>query len=93
MVELTEAEAAVYDRQLRVWGIEVQKRYRLYPNLLDCWHPSRGTQWPDQRVRTMQVERSENTHSRLHRLGSRGKLVLSLASTGIQCLRIARTAV
>ncbi|KAK9835508.1 hypothetical protein WJX74_002008 [Apatococcus lobatus] len=26
MVELTEAEAAVYDRQLRVWGVETQKR-------------------------------------------------------------------
>ncbi|KAL0044863.1 hypothetical protein WJX82_000476 [Trebouxia sp. C0006] len=26
MAELSEAEAAVYDRQLRVWGIEVQKR-------------------------------------------------------------------
>ena len=26
MVELSAAEAAVYDRQLRVWGIEVQKR-------------------------------------------------------------------
>lgn len=27
MAELSEVEAAVYDRQLRVWGIEVQKRY------------------------------------------------------------------
>ncbi len=26
MAEHSEAEAAVYDRQLRVWGIEVQKR-------------------------------------------------------------------
>ena len=26
MAELSEIEAAVYDRQLRVWGIEVQKR-------------------------------------------------------------------
>lgn len=26
MAELTEAEAAVYDRQLRVWGVETQKR-------------------------------------------------------------------
>ena len=26
MAELTDAEAAVYDRQLRVWGVEVQKR-------------------------------------------------------------------
>lgn len=26
MAELSEAEAAVYDRQIRVWGIEVQKR-------------------------------------------------------------------
>ncbi|XP_075265463.1 SUMO-activating enzyme subunit 1-like [Convolutriloba macropyga] len=26
MTELTEAEAAVYDRQLRVWGVETQKR-------------------------------------------------------------------
>ena len=26
MAELSEAQAAVYDRQLRVWGIEVQKR-------------------------------------------------------------------
>jgi hypothetical protein len=25
--ELTEAEAKVYDRQLRVWGVEVQKRH------------------------------------------------------------------
>ena len=29
MVELTEAEAAVYDRQLRVWGVETQKRYEI----------------------------------------------------------------
>lgn len=26
MTQLTEAEAAVYDRQLRVWGVETQKR-------------------------------------------------------------------
>ena len=26
MAELSEVEADVYDRQLRVWGIEVQKR-------------------------------------------------------------------
>lgn len=27
MADLTEAEAAVYDRQLRVWGVDTQKRY------------------------------------------------------------------
>ena len=27
MAELTAAERAVYDRQLRVWGVETQQRY------------------------------------------------------------------
>ncbi len=26
MAALTDAEAAVYDRQIRVWGVETQKR-------------------------------------------------------------------
>jgi hypothetical protein len=25
--QLTEQEAAIYDRQLRVWGVETQQRY------------------------------------------------------------------
>ena len=33
--ELTENEAKVYDRQLRVWGVEVQRRYRK-----GIWRPS-----------------------------------------------------
>ena len=28
---LTEDQAAVYDRQLRVWGVEVQNRYASHP--------------------------------------------------------------
>lgn len=29
MDALTEEEAAIYDRQLRVWGVEAQQRYAL----------------------------------------------------------------
>lgn len=36
---LTDDQTAVYDRQLRVWGVEVQRKYvchRFSPILLGC---------------------------------------------------------
>ena len=36
--ELTEAEAKVYDRQLRIWGVEVQRRWEQTSSTrLDCF--------------------------------------------------------
>ena len=73
MVELTEAEAAVYDRQLRVWGIEVQKRYKR--NTVDLLHPAdhhRSAFSTTARL-IVQAERSAYSDSWMHRLGRRGQ--------------------
>lgn len=37
MVELTEAQAAVYDRQLRVWGVETQKKWVILSYIFIDW--------------------------------------------------------
>lgn len=32
--QLTKEEAAVYDRQIRLWGVEAQQRYYYFPKIL-----------------------------------------------------------
>ena len=55
--DLTKQEAAVYDRQLRVWGVEVQKRCApaCFACLVDCklWLKS----LVDSPTRALQVQR------------------------------------
>lgn len=35
-VELTEQEAELYDRQIRLWGLDSQKRYTVYTIHSEC---------------------------------------------------------
>lgn len=39
-IELTEQEAELYDRQIRLWGLDSQKRYAIekYKNNFNCVH-------------------------------------------------------
>lgn len=32
--QITEAEAALYDRQIRLWGLDAQKRYEIHARLV-----------------------------------------------------------
>lgn len=75
MVELTEAEAAVYDRQLRVWGIEVQKRYRLGDQASCCTRSFTYLM-----IVLLQVKRSSGVNSRMYRSSSRGEFTILMTN-------------
>ena len=85
--QLTEHEAAIYDRQLRVWGVETQKRrvegcQRLRACLQGRWlqlckpPPALQCRRPHRRRHSTpscpQAQPGASAHSRLQRPGSRG---------------------